>query len=196
MHEKDEIDLQLDSALSTYADPGPHSGLEDRVAAALRAVRAGENSPTPRRWRWLPWAIAVPVAACLLLLWFSTLKMRQLPWSQQQQVRETRPAPIPSGTGPSTAVRTHTSARVKRPIHMAQAPSAVEISKAIPRPKLDVFPTPQPLTAEERALVQVVTQTPLPAREALVEAQSLDASPVRIAEIQIPPLEPPAQGQP
>jgi hypothetical protein len=52
------------------------------------------------------------------------------------------------------------------------------------------------LTEEERALVVVVTQTPLPAREALVEAQSLDASPVRIAEIHIPPLEPPDQGQP
>jgi hypothetical protein len=196
MREKDEIDLQLDSALSTYADPGAHSGLEDRVVAALRAARTAENSPTPRRWRWLPWAIAIPIAASLLLLWFSTLKARHLPASQEQQARETRPATIPTRTSPSTAVRTHASARVKRPMHRAQAPSAVEVSKSIPRPKLDVFPTPQPLTAEERALVLVVTETPLPAREALVEAERLDAVPVRIAEIQIPPLEPPAQGQP
>jgi hypothetical protein len=52
------------------------------------------------------------------------------------------------------------------------------------------------MTAEERALVVAVTQTPLPAREALVEAESLEHQPVRIAEIHIPPLEPPDQGQP
>jgi hypothetical protein len=81
-------------------------------------------------------------------------------------------------------------------VRSAQATSPVQNAQAAPLPKLDVFPTPQPLTAEERALVVIVTQTPLPAREALVEAQSLDAQPVRIAEIHIPQLEPPDPGQP
>ena len=31
MPEKDDLDRLLDSALSTYADPGPESGLEERV---------------------------------------------------------------------------------------------------------------------------------------------------------------------
>ena len=195
MRDKDGLDLLIDSALSTYADPGPDSGLEDRVLATLAAVRTAAP-PIRGGWRkrWLPWAVAIPIAAGLLFLWLSPRRDKPLPASEPQQACATTPPAIAPHAGPSSEVRREVPHR-----HTARMPrpaSPVQTAQAAPLPKLDVFPTPQPLTAEERALVLVVTQTPLPAREALVEAQSLDAAPVRIAEIQIPPLEPPDQGQP
>ncbi len=195
MREKDDLDLLIDSALATYADPGPGSGLEDRLLATLSTVRTA----TPRvhtRWRshWLPWAVAIPIAAGLLFLWLAPRRDKPLPASDPRQARSAAPRAIAPRANSSSEVRPQVPRR--HVVRSAQATSPVQNAQAAPLPKLDVFPTPQPLTADERALVLVVTQTPLPAREALVEAQSLDAQPVRIAEIHIPPLEPPDQGQP
>jgi hypothetical protein len=194
MREKDDLDLLIDSALATYADPGPDAGLEGRVLAALSPVR----KVTPRvraliRWRWLPWAIALPIAAGLFFLWLSTQRQKPLPTSEPQQARESV----------LDAIAPHADSRdvspIKEPhrhtVRIKQPPSPVQTAQAAPLPKLDVFPTPQPMTPEESALTAVVTQTPLTARQAVIDAESLDHQPVRIAEIQIPPLEPPTQGQ-
>src|SRR6185312_1147206 len=59
---RDQLDRVLDSALATYADPGPDSGLEQRILGRI----ANEATPAPRR-RWLAWSIALPVAAGLLI---------------------------------------------------------------------------------------------------------------------------------
>jgi hypothetical protein len=201
MREKDDLDLLIDSALVTYADPGPDSGLEDRLLATLSTVRT-ETSRVRTRWRrrWLPWAVALPIAAGLLLFWLSPRREKPRQTSEPQQAREGAPTAIAPHVNSSSEVRPRLPHRSEVPhkpaVRVAQPALPVQTAQAASLPKLDVFPTPQPLTEEERALVVVVTQTPLPAREALVEAQSLDASPVRIAEIHIPPLEPPDQGQP
>jgi hypothetical protein len=195
MREKDDLDLLIDSALATYADPGPDSGLEDRVLVTLAAVRT-DTVRERRRWRmrWLPWAVAIPIAAGLLFLWLSPRRDKPLPASVPQEARSAPPKAIAPHANSSREVRPAIPRR--HVIRSAQPASPVQTAQAALLPKLDVFPTPQPLTAEERALVEVVTQTPLPAREALVEAQSQDTVPIRIAEIRIPPLEPPDQGQP
>jgi hypothetical protein len=195
MPEKDDLDLLIDSALSTYADPGPDSGLEDRVLVTLAAVRAAAP-PIRGGWRrrWLPWAVAIPIAAGLLFLWLSPRREKPLPALEPQEARAGVPTAIAPHAASSGEVRPGVPRR--HAVRVTQSASPVQAAQAAPLPKLDVFPTPQPLTAEERTLVLVVTQTPLPAREALVEAQSLDAVPVRISEIHIPPLEPPDQGQP
>jgi hypothetical protein len=195
MREKDDLDLLIDSALATYADPGPDSGLEDRVLVTLAAVRT-ETSRVRTRWRsrWVPWAVAVPIAAGLLFLWLSPWRDKPVPAAGPQEAREGAPTAIAPHVNSSSEVRSGSPHR--RTVRVIQPTAPVQTAQTASLPKLDVFPTPQPLTAEERALVMVVTQTPLPAREALVEAQSLDASPVRIAEIHIPPLKPPDQGQP
>ena len=195
MREKDDLDLLIDSALSTYADPGPDSGLEDRVLVTLAGVRTA----APRvggGWRrsWLPWAVAIPLAAGLLFLWLSPVRDKPLPASEPQAARVGAPTAVAPHAGSSSEARCGVPHR--HAVRTTQPTSPVQSAQTVPLPKLDVFPTPQPLTADERALVVVVTQTPLPAREALVEAQSLNHLPVRIAEIQIPPLEPPDQGQP
>jgi hypothetical protein len=194
MREKDDLDLLLDSALATYADPGPDSDLENRVLAALSAVRSEPRTVITLRFRrWLPWAITVPIAAGLLLFWLSIARNRQLPSSAPQQARQSAPGPIVPHAAPSSEFRRAVPRR--HPVRITRPPSSVQTAQAAALPKLDVFPTPKPLTAEEQALVGVVAQSPQPIREALVQAQNQDDSPVRIAAIHIPQLEPPDSGQ-
>jgi hypothetical protein len=201
MREKDDLDLLLDSALTTYADPGPDSGLEQRVLSAMAAAQtAGERRRLgrPRRW-WPAWAIAVPVAACLLVLWLSIPRSVHAPSIQPQASQSHPPLSSPgshvaSGSRPPAhrALREHDPIRVTHAVPSTMASA----SGTSPLPKLDVFPTPKPLTAQERALLVVAIKAPPQAREAMVEAQEQNNGPHRIAAIHIPPLEPLNQSQP
>jgi hypothetical protein len=86
--------------------------------------------------------------------------------------------------------------------HQSRTPSrrrseqTLAATQPAPAPKLDVFPTPQPLTPEEHTLVAIAAQAPAPLRKALVEAQLQPGEPLRIAAISIPPIKPPDQVQP
>jgi len=189
MPDRDELDLLLRSALNTYADPGPESDLARRILARISA----EAAPAPPR-RWLPWVIAPPIAACLLVLIF-----RSGPW----------PAHRPSGHAGQTPTSTQSLIATAHP-EMPSTPRhiqsrnsrtpepqqhrAVLAAKTAPLPKLDVFPTPQPLTPEEQALAVFAAHAPESERQSLIEAQANADAPLSIAAIQIQPLEPPDQG--
>jgi hypothetical protein len=170
---QDHLDLLIDTALSTYAEP--RTGLEARVLANLSA-------PHTRR-RWLPFAIALPIAACLLLLLLYPRHPRTEPVHQAQH----SPAPqIQAGPQNSIAQAAHTPSRQPQPRVVA---ARIPRTQPTPLPKLDVFPTPQPLTPEEQALVHFVTPAPPSEIQSLEEAQKKKDEPLHIAEIQIPPLE-------
>ena len=208
MQDKDELDLLLDSALATYADPGPESGLEQRVLTALASARnAGEGRKTRR---WLAWAIAAPIAASLLL-WLGIARFKHVVVIQQNQASQSHPSaspgvpPLASESHPAIdqVLKGHglSRAAASQKAILAVAPEgtssqSARIDKPAPLRKLDVFPTPQPLTPQERALSAMTTQAPVPLRKALIEAQEQDDTSVRIAAIHIPPIEPPSQTQP
>src|SRR5271167_2041306 len=74
-----EFDLLLRSALETYADSGPDSGLAERVLARIAIEGEGDRIRRSKRSGWtIRWAIALPLAACLIiaimLLGFKTLR--------------------------------------------------------------------------------------------------------------------------
>jgi hypothetical protein len=166
----DNLDLLIDSALCTYAEP--RAGLESRVLKHLTA--------RPTRRRWLPFAIALPLAACLVLLILLIPRHDRIePVHQAQHT----PAPLPEQvTAPSPAPRPHTLKPRAVFAHTTPAPA--------PLPKPDVFPTPQPLSPEEQALARFAAHTPVSELKTLQEAQQKKDEPLHIAEIQIPPLEP------
>jgi hypothetical protein len=68
------------------------------------------------------------------------------------------------------------------------------LREAQPLPKLDIFPTPQPITPAERALIQFAERTPVAERKALIEAQQQPDTPLNIAAIRIQPIEMPELG--
>jgi hypothetical protein len=229
----DDLDLLLDSALSTYADPGPDFGLEGRVLTALSAARDSDGrkiaAAKPRR-QWLPWAIASPVAAGLILVWvIASTRVVHAPTQAQQahpseeatsespSVPLDRPAPtIPRKMHPSGAkAPVHSGASAARlkscPVtELALAEGVGQVSEpcretvasaanlahaaTAPLPKLDVFPTPQPLTEQEQAFLFYAQQAPTAQLQALSEAQARDEDPFPVATVHIPALEPPTQG--
>jgi hypothetical protein len=186
MRENDDLDLLLDSALKTYAESEASPSLEQRILARI----AAEPSAAPRL-RWLPWAIALPLAACLLLFALFLSQRHRAP--NQTALTPSAPssplAALPAAPHPAQA---H-SARTRPPLH--SAPPVLVADRNVPLPKLDVFPTPQPLTLEEQALVVFVARAPENERRAIADTQHLEA-PISVAAIHIPPLESPEKGQP
>ncbi len=191
MHEKDELDLLLDSALSSYADARADSGLEQRILARVTDARASlANAPTPRR-RWLPWAIALPAAACLLILVITMQKAPQPGAGLQPKAHQLQKAGIGAHQSEPSATMhylpnhpAHGSA--VHPNHRSVGALAV----SAPPPKLDIFPAPQPLTPEEQAFAVYVARAPEPERRALAQALEHQQEPLRISAINIPPIKP------
>lgn len=190
MHDScDELDRLFDSALADYADPGPDSGLESRILSRI----AEETHSTPRR-RWLAWAVALPAAAIFLFfILISHPWTHHTPTIPQQADVSHQPAPSiqganrPSST-PTLIHRSQAPVRKERPRRVAFA------TRSAPLPKLEIFPTPQPLTPQEQALVNFAAHASKSERESLVTAQQQADAPLHIAAIQIKPLQPPAAG--
>jgi hypothetical protein len=176
MPEDRELDRLIDTALSTYAEP--RAGIEARVLAHLSAQ--------PARSRWLPWAIALPIAACLVLLLMiyprhnRTEPVRQ---AQHNAAPQTQPAP-PNSIAQAAQLPAHP------PQPRVIVARAARTAPAQAPPKLDVFPTPHPLSSQEQALIRYVANISEPDRRAMATTQDQPITPLVIATIQIQPLAP------
>ena len=185
MPERDELDTLIDSALSAYAEPRP--GLERRMLARI----SGEVGRSSRRRRFLL-ALAAPVVACLLL--FSYLFVKA-PHSQPGHMAYTPAQPSAAHVArtpvhePAPKLLSTTSGR-RANHHKERVPQ-----NTIPRPKLDIFPTPHPLNPGEQALTSFAAQAPEADRKAFIEAQQQADAPLHIAAIHIKPLELPDEGK-
>ena len=155
---EDELDRVLDAALTKYAAE-PRAGLEERVLANLRAETARGDEPA-----WWRWGVAAVVAAVIVIAVALSWKPGS-PTHPTTHVAVTTPPTQPTGTqtaasGEQRAVRPQAGhAARKTPKHRA-----VEAVMAAAPPKLDRFPSPQPLSEEERALAGYVSQFPREAK--------------------------------
>ena len=143
------LDDQLDAALAKYSSIEPRAGLEQRILANLKAQEV------PRAdlswWRW-----AIPLAAAVLVASF--LIWRVHGQRQEQVVRRPTPAeqqlqvatnPTVQDDGPPRAGKR--SMRTKR-----YKPTAVSVAPT--GPKLEQFPSPRPLSEQEKLLAEYVSQ--------------------------------------
>ncbi len=174
-HDNDELDRILDEGLATYSSREPWPGVEERVLSRVASTRVVAQAFLPvwfrlRTWRWA--VLALPVAACLLLVRIMLLKP------------EHRTAP---------PVREMAEARTQPPVVRAPEPPRKMASRTRPRqsslPKRAQFPTNAPLTPEERVLIELVTRAPQQARALLIEPARPETGPIEIEPIQIQPLE-------
>ncbi len=170
----DPLDREFDAALAKYAAVEPRAGLEDRVLAQLLAER--ERVPVRAWWRWgLAGSPAAIVIVAMALAWragrSAHLPMANYP-TTTEQIR--RPANPPAAAASERLVgNTPTRAsRSRRPIAVRRAAPGVQ-AVAQADPKLDVFPSPQPLSKEELALAQYVRNFPTDAKQV---AQAQEAS--------------------
>jgi hypothetical protein len=158
----DELDSLIDGALVSYSDAEPLAGMERRILNRIRATEAARR----RMARWWRWAIAIPALASLVAL---AAVMR---WGRVQPVPKTETARAEAAPPP---------ARIEP---LAAPAGRIPPPRAQPRrllPKQERFPTPSPLTPEERALIALAQTHP----EAL-QFQTVER--IEIPPIAIPPL--------
>ena len=145
---QDEFDRDLDAALANYAAVEPRHGLESRILANLRA----EQAPAPAHtwWRWSIPALAAIVVVAVVLAWKSskpTIEVTNHPSSTTQGPQKPGSQVVSNRDGvPPHA--THTAHRKR------SSPSLVVAGV----PKLDQFPSPHPLSEQEKMLAAYVAQ--------------------------------------
>jgi hypothetical protein len=170
----EDLDLALDAALTRYAGVEPRAGLEDRILANLRAQR--QLAQFPAWWRWgVVGALSAIVIVAMTLAWragrSAHLPMANHPTTTEQIRRAASPPAAavserPVGNTPTGASHSGGVIAVRRAAPRAQAVADAD-------PKLDVFPSPRPLSEEELALARYVRSFP---SDAKLVAQAQEAS--------------------
>jgi len=162
-----ELDSTLDAALARYAAVEPRPGLEERVLANLRAERA--QVPDRSRWRvyCIAWsmvgALAAVVVVVVALAWRSGKPSHPVITdhsSAPAQVSK-EPATLTVSNGDVNQVRTD-PIRPQARAETRRTPVPHSQLKVVmaENPKLDQFPSPRPLTEEEKLALDYVQQFP------------------------------------
>lgn len=141
--QQDQLEKFLDDALKSYGEAPENEGLEQRIL-----LRVAENARFTRPMRSLMLAIsAALIAGIACLSWLVTPKVQTRPESGKTLALK-RIEPL------------RLRAAVPWPAPQAVLKSAINVRKrrkAPATPKRLRFPTPSPLSSEERALVQLAT---------------------------------------
>lgn len=170
------LDDLLDAGLARYTNVTPRPGLEGRILANARAAR--ERRPW---FVWAGWLASGAVAAAILLSVLAVTRLRTPP-----------PPPVPVVSRPGVqehllpglrpVTRLARARHRMRPLYPHQASGAAAVAAA-EEVRLAQFPSPQPLTEQEKLLVQYVRQAP---------PEALAASPTEstvIPDLEIKPLD-------
>ena len=175
-----EVDQWLESALHQYGQAEPRPGLENRVLASLRIERE-QSERTRVAWRrrwWLPlWSVtAVVLAVVAVWVWQSgrearprtTAKKSAMTQRETAQAGPIKPAAVEPALVKAAPVRTIGTRTLAKGIESHQAVEAKK-HREIPlasnqplaaTPKLDQFPSPQPLSEQEQILMSYVAKYP------------------------------------
>lgn len=202
------LEARIDAALRSYME-APQFSDPRVVLARVRAL--AEQQPERRRWRGWGWVVSASVAALIALV--ALMWVAQRPTVPQIAFVPKAPgvASVASpdsqpgerkNAGPSTPVARATSAQddkalrgptmvPHKQLRRSFTPDGMDEVGAEERklPKLDVFPAPQPLSAEEQALLALVTQAPEESSKQVIEAQQHLGDPIEIAALKIRPLD-------
>jgi hypothetical protein len=144
---QDELDIALDAALAKYAAVEPRAGLEDRVMANLRAERA--RVPDRAWWRW---SVAGALAGIVIVALAVALRSGRA----HAPVMANHPSTATSRAEQSgTQAASNDGAIPTAPVH--RSPPKVEMAV---KPKLDEFPSPRPLSEQEKLLIRYVREFP------------------------------------
>jgi hypothetical protein len=161
---RDELDSTLDAALAKYAAVEPRAGLEGRVLANLRA--GGGRAAQRWWWRWSVASAAVAITAVLIVA--TTLAWRSGKPSPPALANHSSTMPH-AAKHPTTPVvangrenqvrgnRARPQQRVATRRTTAHRPQSIVASAP---PKLDRFPSPQPLSEQEKILASYVEKYP------------------------------------
>src|SRR5579864_9190113 len=140
-----DLDRLVDSALAKYAAVEPRAGLESRIFANLRADRSG----VPER-SWWRWGLAAAVATMFVI----ALALALRPGKSSKPTIASHPdvtvQPVLKPEEPIVSPNQVAVKDMPKPFHRARTHShSLEATTAL-TPKLDQFPSPRPLTEQEK----------------------------------------------
>lgn len=181
-----DLEELIHSSIATYGEPALNSELAQRILARI----AAEARPVASR-RWLAWAVAVPVAACLIAFLVETRPVHNSAIHNNQASIPAEPHTDLSPVASNHAQPENRKKPIRNVVSSHRTTVAAE-TKSLP--KLDVFPTPRQLSPEEQALADFAARAPISERKSLVEAQQQPDLPLTIAAIKIQPIELPELG--
>lgn len=154
--ERDGIGRQLDAALAKYTAVEPRAGLEERILANLRAQK--EASVAHPWWRWA----AVGAVALFVLVGGMALRKRterpglvNVPDHTERQNRNIQTAHAP--IRPLLRAEPATSAEPAMKLRAVKVKASHEpvVARA---PHMSEFPSPEPLSEQEKMLAAYVAQ--------------------------------------
>lgn len=166
-----QMDEILDALLSNYSAVQPRPGLETRILANIRDVENSAKSSQSWGFKWI-WGLA---AACTVIIALAVLI----------GLNRKIATPTITSVAPPALVQTTQQRHLQTKMTVASAVNHSPKKHAQPtiqsaslpiNQRPDVFPTPEPLSEEEKLLVRYVTRTP---REELM-AQSRPFEPFRL----------------
>ena len=181
----DRLDHLIDDALRAYSSPEPLDGLEQRI---IRRVAVASRAPA--RGSLLPFSIAAAALAAVVL---SAILLRS--WREPPAETGELAARHLAGTAlapPKPASEQGASRMPAQPVRN-QRSRGVELRRATsgrptnPRPQMERFPSPAPITAGERALAVWAAAAPLEVRDAMADPQKQASEPILIKPIEIDP---------
>ena len=151
-----DLDRVLDAALTKYADASPRAGLEERILANLRTGQPREAASS-----WWHWGLAAGVAAVAILALAVSLRFGKaahpvIANHAAVSTPDSSHLPLPSETQVASREKAGQVRRVRRTVRLRAQPRNLIADG----PKLDQFPSPQPLSEEELALVRYVRSFP------------------------------------
>ncbi len=182
----------LDRALEHYHAVEPRPGLEQRVLAELEAAPV-------QKLDWNRWLLPLTASVLAAVLLFALLIDRPdqpteiTPSERIAESRPVEPAPVvpseevlPAVPKPVPATATASSKKVRKP-----APRPAVRAAAQP-PRLSTFPTPRPLSEQERLLLGMVQTArasgSLPSLVESAKKERLTVSAISIRPLEIRPL--------
>jgi hypothetical protein len=151
----EEFDRQLDAALSKFAAVEPRAGLEERVLANL--CEEQKNASARAWWRWPAIAfVAAGIAVALSLAWRSGRPMPDITLQQASAATSDHPGTQIASNRESGSIPPHGAAPERRvKPHAIHRATVVALAH-----RLDQFPSPQPLSEQEKILARYVTNYP------------------------------------
>jgi hypothetical protein len=186
------VEELLDASLARYSQAEPRPGLEERLLAKVRSSASAGRRPTLWSWYLAP---AAAVAAVMLMVGIVLWRREDITSpAPKAPVVAVNPGPAPAASGPAVA-GTPPAAREAIPLPPARLgagrPSAAGRLAATPsRPRREVFPSPEPLSDRDRALLGWIQGAQPALEELLGKLPVADQAPgkILVAELQIPVL--------
>ncbi|HEY1938896.1 MAG TPA: hypothetical protein VGJ33_13260 [Candidatus Angelobacter sp.] len=169
--EKDkQIEEMLDSMLAMYSSTEPRPGLETRILANLQSTAAREVSNGWWNFKWL-WAGAVMAAVIVLGVLISG-HHHAMP-TDKTIVRTQEPTPLQTQAQQNSVAQAgHTISIIHRP--KKDVPAKPEDKTLALNQRPQTFPSPAPLSEQEKLLLSYYAGTP---REEVIAQSRPDPEP-------------------